>query len=161
MSRLSPREQFAEFVRPCWTDMARLARRLSPVGEWEDVLQDALTSAWRKRSQFDENRGSARAWLLAVVADQARKHHRRSWSRREQELEDRAIEDPRADIDLQRALARLSDRQRAAVELYYYLGLPVAEVAEVLSCSVGTVKSTLSDARARLRKELGEESDHG
>ena len=41
--------------------------------------------------------------------------------------------------------------------LHYYLGTPVADVAEVLQCSAGTVKSTLSDARAKLRDLLGED----
>jgi DNA-directed RNA polymerase specialized sigma24 family protein len=50
----------------------------------------------------------------------------------------------------------LSRRQRLAVELHYFLGLPVSECATVMSCSEGTVKSTLSDARARLRLDLEE-----
>jgi RNA polymerase sigma-70 factor (ECF subfamily) len=155
------KRDFAGFVEPHWDMMARLARRLAPPGEWEDVLQEALGSAWRKRDQYDASRGSARNWLLAVVADQARKGHRRLWGRREQELEDRQVEDSPPDIDLARALGRLTARQRAAVELHYYLGLPVADTAQVLQCSPGTVKSTLSDARSRLRHHLGEEYRHG
>jgi RNA polymerase sigma-70 factor (ECF subfamily) len=153
----SAQGEFTGFVAPHWDLMARLARRLAPPGEWEDVLQEALSSAWRKRSQFDESRGSARNWLLAVVADQARKGHRRLWTRREQELEDRPVDDRPADVDLALALTRLTPRQRAAIELHYYFGLPVADVAQVLRCSDGTVKSTLSDARARLRRQLGED----
>mgnify|MGYP001796503771 CR=1 FL=1 len=53
-----------------------------------------------------------------------------------------------------RAIAGLPTRQRLAVELYYVLGLPVAEVAVVMACSVGTVSSTLSDARKALRGRL-------
>ncbi len=153
----SAQGEFTRFVAPHWELMARLARRLAPSGEWEDVLQEALGSAWRKRSQYDDSRGTARNWLLAVVADQARKGHRRLWTRREQELEDRPVDDRPADVDLARALARLTSRQRAAIELHYYLGLPVADIAEVLRCSAGTVKSTLSDARGRLRSQLGED----
>jgi RNA polymerase sigma-70 factor (ECF subfamily) len=44
-----------------------------------------------------------------------------------------------------------------AVNLYYYLGLPVAESAAVMGCTEGTVKSTLSAARSRLRELLGED----
>jgi len=152
------RDAFGAWVDPHWATMAHLARRLAPPGEWEDVLQEALGAAWRKRGQYDPGRGSPRNWLLAVVADQARKGHRRR--RAFDVLEDGAVDDVRADLDLARALRRLTARQRAAIELHYYLGLPVAEVAEVLGCSPGTVKSTLSDARARLRRELGEEYRH-
>lgn len=153
---VTEREAFSALVRPHWGDLARLARRLAPVGQWEDVLQDSLSAAWRKRSQFDESRGSVRNWLLAIVADQAYKGRRRL--RPTSEL----IDSPQADalgpdVDLRAALARLTRRQRTAVALHYYLGLPVAEAAEVLGCSVGTVKSTLSDARRRLREELGED----
>ena len=58
------------------------------------------------------------------------------------------------DLDLRSALRRLTGRQRLAVELYYYAGLPVAECALVMSCAEGTVKSTLAAARERLRADL-------
>ena len=102
-------------------------------------------------SQFDPGRGSARNWLLAIVADQARKQHRRSPRHLELVDEHGAGADSGIDVDLRRALVRLTHRQRTAVLLHHYLGLPLADVAEVLDCAVGTVKSTLSDARARLR----------
>jgi DNA-directed RNA polymerase specialized sigma24 family protein len=51
----------------------------------------------------------------------------------------------------------LSVRQRTAVVLHYYLGLSIADVAEVMSAAPGTVKSMLADARTRLRRELGED----
>jgi RNA polymerase sigma-70 factor (ECF subfamily) len=69
---------FAEWLRPSWAAMSALARRLDSHGEWEDVLQDSLSAAWRKRTQFDRRRGSARNWLLAIVADQAHKNRRRT-----------------------------------------------------------------------------------
>jgi RNA polymerase sigma-70 factor (ECF subfamily) len=64
--------------------------------------------------------------------------------------------DGAAALDLTRAVRQLSARQRLAVSLYYYLDLPVAEVAVAMSCSPGTVKSTLSDARHRLQELLAD-----
>jgi RNA polymerase sigma factor (sigma-70 family) len=159
------RDEFAALVRPHWAQLASLARRLAPPGQWEDVLQEALSAAWRKRRQFDQSRGSARTWLFAIVADQAYKGHRRTGRPLGQLLEVTASGADSVDsgaatgagVDVRRLLARLSRRQRVAIELYYYLGLPVDEVAAVMQCSPGTVKSTLSDARARLRRELGED----
>jgi RNA polymerase sigma-70 factor (ECF subfamily) len=55
------------------------------------------------------------------------------------------------DVDLERAIARLAHRQRLAVELHYFIGLGVKEAAQVMGCAEGTVKSTLADARERLR----------
>lgn len=154
------RAEFTAFVAPCWPDMARFARGVAPSGRWEDVLQEALVAAWRKWSQFDESRGSVRNWLLAIVADQARKESRRL--RWHAELTDdlcpaAAGSNADVDVDLRRAMAGLSSRQRAVISLYYYLGLPVSEIADVLGCRAGTVKSTLADGRTRLRRRLGEE----
>lgn len=72
------------------------------------------------------------------------------------ELVDTPVEDTRRDLDLERAVARLPARQREAVDLHYFAGLSVAETAAAMGCADGTVKSTLSDARARLRTLLGE-----
>lgn len=61
------------------------------------------------------------------------------------------------DVDLERAVALLPRRQREVVGLRYFAGLSTAETAQALGLSDGTVKSTLSDARARLRLLLAEE----
>ncbi|MBF9130722.1 SigE family RNA polymerase sigma factor [Plantactinospora sp. S1510] len=53
-------------------------------------------------------------------------------------------------------LARLPRRQRAALVLRYYEDLPDAEIAEVLGCAVGTVRSAISRALATLRAEFVE-----
>ncbi len=152
---------FAAWVRPHWPAMSRLALRLSSPGEWEDILQETLSVAWRKRARYDPELGSARNWLLALTADQARKARRRSARLSLVALGSSGgpTRDAEAGMDLDRALDRLSPRQRLAVELYYFIGLPVNEVAAVMSCAPGTVKSTLSDARSRLRHELGENRD--
>jgi RNA polymerase sigma factor (sigma-70 family) len=152
----APREEFGDWVRPHLVAMARLAARLAP-GEADDVVQEALARAWRRRETYVESRGTAQAWLLAIVADRAR----RTWRRRSPvpvaEVPDAAAADRTADVDLERALARLPRRQRLAVDLHYFVGLSVAEAAAVLGCAEGTVTSALYDARARLRKELGDD----
>ena len=155
-------EGFTAWVKPHWTAMARLAARSG--FDPEDILQDALADAWRKRDQFNPQRGSARSWLLAITADQCSKTWRRAsrlFGRVTVLPEDGGpandAGDSSAPVDLERALAHLTARQRLAIDLHYYLGLGVADIAAVMRCSEGTVKSTLSDARARLRRLLGED----
>ncbi|MCU1675465.1 MAG: polymerase, sigma-24 subunit, subfamily, partial [Frankiales bacterium] len=112
----------------------------------EDVVQDALVRAWRHRRRFDPSLGTPRAWLLTIVANEARRRR----GPVVEPLLDAAVHDPAIDVDLERAIRSLSRQQRLVVELYYYLDLPVADVATVMAVSPGTVKSTLADARRRL-----------
>ena len=147
---------FASFADPHRPAMLRLARRLS-CADADDVVQDALVRAWRKRHLYDVSRGSAQTWLLAIVAEESRRTRRRL--RLATSLVDSAVADPprEGDLDLERAIRSLAPRQRLAVELHYFVGLSVAETAAVMDCAEGTVKSTLSDARRVLRETLGEQ----
>lgn len=141
---------FAEWVGPHVPAMARLADRLAPGMDRDDVVQNALIRAWQKRGRFDPARGSASSWLLAITADQARKARSRttSWVLRDGRAHVRLIDDR---LDIQGAVAQLPKRQRLAIDCFYFVGLSVEETAAVMKCSEGTVKSTLHDARARLR----------
>jgi RNA polymerase sigma factor (sigma-70 family) len=145
---------FAAWVSPHMPAMTRLAARLAAGVDRDDIVQEALARAWVKRRQFDPAQGAPSAWLLAITADQARKAVRRS--RRVAKFIERADPAPDRDnsIDVERAVARLPRRQRMAVDCFYFADLSIAETAAVMGCSEGTVKSTLSDARARLRSEL-------
>ena len=147
---------FADWVRPHLLAMTRLAARLAGDAAADDVVQEALVRAWRRRATYDESRGTASAWLLAITADRAHRH--RSRHRSGSELVDAAAagEDIDRRIDLESALDRLPRQLRLVVELHYFLALGVAETAAVLGIAPGTVKSHLYDARAHLRRSLGE-----
>lgn len=148
--------RFADWVRPHLPAMGRLAARLAPHTDRDDVVQDALVRAWLKRQTFDGRRGSPSSWLLAITADQAGKARRRLRPVEPLDADPAGGTDPAAvaDVDLTRAVSRLSSRQRLAVDCVYFAGLSVAETAAVMGCAEGTVKSTLADARARLRPLL-------
>lgn len=167
---LSTAEGFSRWVQPHWGAMARLAARYSP--DADDILADALMVAWRKRAQFDPSRGSARTWLLAITADQRSKAWRRTvrtlsrpWA--DPNLGRSGFESDRnatvvtpsveLRLDLRRAIGRLPAKQALAVDLHYYLGLGIHDVAAVMRCPEGTVKSHLARARDRLRTQLGED----
>jgi len=142
---------FAAWVEPELAKMSRLAARLAPNADREDVVQEALLRAWRKRDQYDQSRGTPAAWLLAITADQARRARRRQ---RPFALVGEMIVPGRSSddrVDVEAAVTSLPKRQKLAVDCFYYVGLSVAETAAVMGCSDGTVKSTLSDARKRLR----------
>jgi RNA polymerase sigma factor (sigma-70 family) len=145
---------FAEWVSPHLAVMASLAARLTSDGERDDVVQEALLRAWKKRSQYDARRGSVRTWLLAIIADQARRSRRRARSTSviaDLTMPGRPLDEQ---LDLEGAVSRLPPRQRLAVDCYYFVDLSIAETAAVMGCSPGTVKSTLADARHRLKELL-------
>ncbi len=140
-------------------------------------MQDALTRAWRHRDDFDPSKGSPKAWLLRIVANEARRGWRR-WSRVPHAL-DWAAEDVGSGdsstrggapapvigdaagaanrIDVERAIAALPQRQRLAVDLHYFVDLRVEDCAMVMDCAPGTVKWLLHEARERLRPVLADE----
>lgn len=144
---------FVDGVNLHLNSMLRLARRLAGQNA-EDIVQDALARAWVKRKQYDPARGSFGSWLLAITADRAYKTWR--WNRRRDGSWSPRSETGAPDdhVDLERALERLSTRQRLAVDCFYFAGLSVAETAAVMHCSEGTVKSTLAAARANLRESM-------
>ena len=150
---------FSSWVQPHLPAMQRFAARLVDPVEADDVVQEALVRAWRRWSTYDEGRGSAIGWLLAIVADRARRHRTRSRHPEPVEPQDRpAVPDATPDVDLERAIVRLSGRQRTAVELYYFVGADVATCAQAMGCAEGTVRATLHQARARLRELVGEDT---
>lgn len=145
---------FAAWVEPALSKMSRLAARLAPNEDRDDVVQEALVRAWRKRDQYDPSRGTPPTWLLAITADQARRARRR---RRPLALLGEITvpaSSPDDRVDVEASVARLPKRQRLAVDCFYFVGLSVTETAAVMRCSEGTVKSTLFDARKRLRNLL-------
>jgi RNA polymerase sigma-70 factor (ECF subfamily) len=147
--------EFEAWVAPHLVAMAHLASRLAGETDRDDVVQDALTRAWEKTHTFDPSRGSERVWLLAIVADRARRARR---GRRELvALAENAAPIAAIDgaaIDLERAVASLPDRMRLAVECVYFVDLSIRDTAELMRVTEGTVKSTLHDARALLRSRL-------
>jgi RNA polymerase sigma-70 factor (ECF subfamily) len=156
--------EVAEWVRPALLAMPRLARRLAPgagPAGADDIVQDALVRAWTKWHLYDPERGTPTTWLLAITADRAREA-RRTRLRHLRVVDDTAeppdipapVPDAEADLDLDRAIAALPDRQQLAITLHYFLGLTVAEAASVMDVTAGTVKSTLFDARTNLRRAL-------
>lgn len=153
---------FEAWVAPHWPTLVRVARRLVGPGEAEDLLQSALTVAWRRRATFDSDRGSPQVWLITITINLARRERRRrhvtvldSGDRKLDTIAPAIDTDLRA--DLRAAIDRLPARQRLAVHLHYFADLKISDLAHVMGCSEGTVKSTLFDARRALRRHLGKD----
>src|SRR5690349_248554 len=125
----------------------------------EDLVQTALSKAWFAWGRIE---GRPEAYVRRIMVNTYSSWWRRRWNGEEAtaDLPERGAgqgfrpgEDVRVDdrTDLWRALARLPRRQRAVVVLRFYEDLSEAETADIMQCSVGTVKSQASRALAKLR----------
>ena len=123
----------------------------------EDVTQEAfyrLLVHWRKVSTYER----PGAWLRRVAIRAAMRSRARS-QRSEPQSGRSHGDDAATRLDVREALRRLSPAQRSAVVLFYYEDHPLNEVASLMNCSEGTVKTHLHRARARLAPMRGEEFD--
>jgi RNA polymerase sigma-70 factor (sigma-E family) len=121
----------------------------------EDLLQNALIKAAGRWHRIDE----PEAYVRQILYRQQISRWRLKWRRRELSVaeppETGAGPDGTAAAELRLlmrgALARLTARQRTVLVLRYFEDLPEADVARILGCSVGTVRSTTHRSLARLR----------
>jgi len=131
------------------------------VGDWEvarEIAQDAFVQAlrhWRKVQGMQSPAG----WVRRVAIRDAVRSRRRQVRGRLLEVERARLTDQPASLslDVRIALLRLPARQRAAIALHYLDDRPVAEIASLLGCSAGAVKTHLARGRQALAKVLGEE----
>ncbi len=138
----------------------------------EDAVQEAFLALWRTgASSFSPERAKASTWLLTLVHRRAVDLVRREERRRTEPLENAAepideSAESNAWLGLERervqdALRRLPDQQREAIELAYYGGFTQSELAERLGQPLGTIKSRMFSALARLRELLDEGAEEG
>ena len=120
--------------------------------EAEDIAQEALARAlvrWKRLAGHEE------AWVVRVASNLALDRVRTTTRQRRHRPEANHVPGPVADrVDLQRALASLSKRQREVVVLRFLVGHTEAEVADALGCSVGSVKQHSSRGMAALRAAM-------
>ena len=134
-------------------------------GDAEDLVQETflrVARRWNQVQSMDHPAAYARRILINLVLHGADRR-----SRQKAELVPESARLDAADQSAARvlrevddlaefrwALAQLPARQRAVLVLRYWADLPIAEVADILGCSAGTVKSTTSRAAVRLAETL-------
>lgn len=150
---------FEEFVQGCSPRLFRTALLLAGQDRAaaEDLLQLALERAYRHWGRVCRS-GDPERYVRRILANVANDRWRRAVRRPERPLGpgEAPVAEDQADVVAERdflirALAGLPPRQRTVLVLRYYNDMSEAEVASVLGCSVGTVKSQASRGLARLR----------
>ncbi len=178
-------EEFTEFVDSRYGSMLRTALLLTGNRHTaEDLLQEALLRTYSTWARL-EVLAAAESYTRTTMVRLLLRDRRRKWSG---ELPTQELPEPRHDgqrsgladqvatvVTVRRALRELPTDQRVVLVLRYYEDLTEAEVARLLGCRPGTVKSRASRGMARLREqgllprpgdldagdELGDDEQHG
>ena len=159
-ARVSRDEAVAELFDQHFAPLCRLAYViLGDAALAEEIVMDALLktfSGWGRLRDTDR----ADAYLRRAVVNLCRSKIRRKMiearvnatihHRDERKAPDWDPERHETSRLVWQRVTELPERQRACVVLRYYEDLPEAEIADIMECSVGTVKSQLSKARAKL-----------
>ena len=154
------RERFISEVRACQGQLRRfLASLCGDAALADDIAQEALVRAYVASGRFI---GNFKAWLFRIAYNCFIDNLRR-------------VRQPAADLDasealhvaggeesdasfkheeLQRALARIPEKERTAIVLHYFEDLPVKEIATVMDIPSGTVKYYLSVGRDHLKQHI-------
>ncbi|MHB1467764.1 MAG: RNA polymerase sigma factor [Solirubrobacteraceae bacterium] len=130
----------------------------------EEAVQEAFIAVWRRASLFDGRRGQAHSWVAAIVRNEAIDALARrgaATSADEEEIASIAErwqdgEDARAEHQdaLRAALLALPGEQSSVIELVFFGGYSLVEVASLLSTPLGTVKSRMRLGIAKLRAQI-------
>ena len=162
------REAFAQlyaFFAPRLTTFF-LRTGLSPA-QTADIVQDALFAVWRKAELYDPSQSGASTWIYVIARNLRLDHLRRKSTRETAPLDDWDPVDERPtgeDVliaaeregQLRRAMTQLSSEQAKVLEQAYFNDKPQSAIARELGVPLGTVKSRVRLALARLRKVLDE-----
>ncbi|MEU7861894.1 SigE family RNA polymerase sigma factor [Nonomuraea sp. NPDC049141] len=158
-------QEFAAFVAARGTSLLRVAYlTCGNEAEAEDLLQTALERTYRNwdRVRYANPEPYIRRVIVNTAISRARRRAILHIIPVHTPPESAA---PETDIDLRRmlmdALRALPPRQRAVIVLRYWEDLGETQTAEILGCSVGTVKSQASKAMAKLRTALGDGTVEG
>ncbi|MBI4956820.1 MAG: sigma-70 family RNA polymerase sigma factor [Myxococcales bacterium] len=132
--------------------------------EAEDLLHDVFVTVWQRAGDYDPARGTVAVWLQLRVRSRALDRVRSARLARSVPLDALSVAEPRAAASQERAgdervlrdaLARLPGEQRMVLELGYFEGLSSAQIAARVGVPLGTVKSRVAAAIAKLRTQLG------
>ena len=128
----------------------------------EDLVQEAFLRAYQ---DLPDEIPSFRYWLMRVLRNLLIDYHRRQKFLSSGEVPEQADDGTperallqREDVlALYRAMAKLTEPDREILSLFYFAGLPITELAQLLSLTPGAVKMRLVRLRRRLRTEMKED----
>ena len=165
MPNPDPRDELAVHLGPMRAFAMSLTRNSALA---DDMVQDTLVKAWTKIDKFEPGT-NMRAWLFTILRNTYYSHHRKA--RREVgdpdgvfagALAQKPDHDGRLQMrDFNAAFAELNEEQREALVLVGASGFSYEDAAEMCGVKVGTIKSRVNRARARLAELMHLDEDEG
>ena len=146
---------------------AYLIRRGCDAGQAEEVVQEVMVTLWRRAETFDSRQSSASTWVFTIARnkriDMIRRENRPQIDPDDPALvpaessgAERGLEQAQDAARLRTAIANLPTEQRELLMLAFFEDKPHSLIAEESGLPLGTVKSRIRLAMARLRRELGD-----
>ena len=157
---------FERLHQSYFSKLMHFAKRITGSSEAaEEIASDALMVVWRNAERF-EGRSKPSSWIFGIAYRLSLKRRQAMGRYKEDVFLDDDLFDDNDDTatavmrqkDVGSALQQLSPELRAVVELTYYNGYLYKEIAEILGCPVGTVKTRMMTARGRLRCLLSDDA---
>jgi len=134
----------------------------------EEIAQDVMVTVWRKASLFDRRQASVSTWIFRIARnrriDVFRRSKRPDLDPEETMILPAGVEAPEARVEametetrVRAAMKDLPEEQLLLLRLAFYEGLSHREIAEKLDVPLGTVKSRIRLAFAKMKSRLGDE----
>jgi len=150
MKLLCPDSELEEAMDHYETMVFRLAYSYTRSrSDAQDICQEVFLRYFCSRPIFasEEHR---RAWLLRVTVNRCKSHLSSWWVRRTVPLDDRIPMPQQEYLELDLALEQLNRQDRLVLHLFYYEDCTTRQMAKILHCTEGAVRTRLTRARQRL-----------
>lgn len=137
-----------------------------------EVVQETMSNVWRKAHLFDKDKGAATTWVYTVMRNVTFDMLRKIKGNKEDNLSDdiwplaesmvsndESFDDHLENKQLLTVIEKLPEAQQEVVKGFYFMEMSQEQLAEHLNLPLGTIKSRLRLALAKLKVQLGEEND--
>jgi RNA polymerase sigma factor (sigma-70 family) len=137
-----------------------------------DVVQETMSNVWRKAHLFNGEKGAVTTWVYTIMRNVAFDMLRKKKSNKEDNLsediwplaestfvEDEGFDDHLENTQLLKGIETLPEAQQQVVRGFYFMEMSQEQLAKHLNLPLGTIKSRLRLALAKLKLQLGEDND--
>jgi len=125
----------------------------------EDMVQEAFVKLMQKGPMF-ESEEHEKAWLIRVTINLCKNRLKTVWFKKTEHLKEQTISFTREEGEVLNIVQELPVKYRSVIQLYYYEGYHIKEIAAILGYKEATVASQLQRARKQLRIKLKEDFDY-